>query len=106
VPSVTFIQPDGSSQTVEAPIGESVMKAAMKADVPGIVAECGGNCSCATCHAHVDEQWFGRLESAGDFEAAMLDGVIEQAPTSRLTCQIKMREDLDGMVVRVPASQY
>ena len=106
MPSVTFIQPDGSSQTVEAAVGDSVMKAAMKADVAGIVAECGGNCSCATCHGHIDPEWYGRLEAASPFEASMLDGVIDQAETSRLTCQIKMREDLDGMIVRVPQSQY
>jgi 2Fe-2S ferredoxin len=104
VPHLIFVQPDGSRQIVQAKVGESVMRAATNANVPGILAECGGNCSCATCHCAIDSAWFSRLEDPSALEEGLLDGVLERFETSRLTCQITMRDDLDGMVVHVPES--
>src|SRR5262245_25220521 len=101
-----FVLPDGTQQTVEAAIGKSVMHTARNADIHGIVADCGGNCSCATCHGIIDASWFPRLDPPGPLEDGILDGVLERERTSRLTCQIPMREEFDGMVVQVPKSQF
>ena len=105
MPKVTFIQSDGTSQTIEIPIGHSVMEGAVKHNISGIVAECGGACACATCHVHVDPDWVNKLAPAPDAEAAMLDFAIEPDATSRLSCQIKVSDAMDGLRVRVPASQ-
>jgi 2Fe-2S ferredoxin len=105
MPKITYIQPDGSSQTIEAELGSSVMETAIDNDVEGIVAECGGACSCATCHVYVDPAWAERLEQPDAQEDGMLDCVLDRQPTSRLSCQIEVTEELDGLVVRVPESQ-
>jgi 2Fe-2S ferredoxin len=105
MPKVTFIQPGGESQTVDVPAGESVMQAATGSLIKGIIGECGGCCSCATCHVYVDEPWFSRLLPADAMEQGMLEGAIEPGPRSRLSCQIEMSEQLDGLVVRIPAGQ-
>lgn len=103
---IVFIDPTGKEHTVEATPGESVMQAAVTAMVPGIEASCGGNCICATCHAHVDERWFAQLPSPDAIEASMLECTAAPQPTSRLTCQIKVSDALAGMVVRIAASQH
>lgn len=105
MPRVTFVQPGGAAQTVEAPAGKSVMEAAVGEMVNGIIGECGGCCSCATCHVHVDEAWFGKLEPKDQMEEAMLEGAVDPGPTSRLSCQVKLTDDLDGLVVRIPPGQ-
>jgi 2Fe-2S ferredoxin len=105
MPRITFIQADGTSVTVEAEISKSVMRTAMEAGVPGILADCGGNCSCATCHGIIDPKWVDSLDEAGELEAGMLEFVMERTPTSRLTCQILVGAGLDGLVVHVPQSQ-
>jgi ferredoxin, 2Fe-2S len=106
LPKITFIQPDGSEQTVEAPLGWSVMEAAVKALVPGIDADCGGACACATCHVYVDPAWTNRLPAKAEMEETMLDFAQVVAPNSRLSCQIRVTSELDGLVVRVPVDQH
>lgn len=106
MPKIIFVQPDGSQQTVQAEVGQSVMEAATANLVRGIVADCGGGCSCATCHVYVDPGWSARLQPADDIEQAMLEGAIEPDERSRLSCQLRMTEALDGLVLHVPAAQF
>ena len=106
MPKITFIQPDGAKQTVEIPLGWSVMEGAVRTNVLGIDADCGGACACATCHVHVEPEWQDKLPEKSEMEEAMLDFAIEQAPDSRLSCQLRVTSDLDGLVVRVPPSQH
>jgi ferredoxin, 2Fe-2S len=106
LPKITFIQPDGSQQTVEAPIGWSVMEAAVKALVPGIDADCGGACACATCHVYVDPAWLAALPPKAEMEETMLDFAQAAAPNSRLSCQVRVTSELDGLIVRVPVAQH
>ena len=105
MPKITFIQPSGEEKVVDAPVGRSVMEAATGDMIPGIIGECGGSCSCATCHVYVDEAWFNRLPASDEMEQAMLEGAVEPGPLSRLSCQIKVTEEIDGLVVRIPAGQ-
>ncbi len=105
MPKVFFEQPDGELQVVNADLGQSLMEAATAAMVSGIVAECGGSCSCGTCHVYVDAGWFDRLPKPGPIEMAMLEGTFEPTPLSRLSCQVKVTEDMDGLVLRVPSRQ-
>ncbi len=101
MPTVTFIQPDGSRQDVEAEVGYSVMEAATLNSIPGIEAECGGACSCATCHVHVDAAWLGKLPEMEPMEDAMLDAANDREPSSRLSCQLQVTEALDGLTLTV-----
>ena len=103
---ITFIQPDGSSQVVDAEEGMTVMEAAKKNAVPGIEAECGGACACATCHVYVDEAWREKTGAPSEMEEDMLDFAFEVREESRLSCQIKVSPDLDGLIVRVPDKQF
>src|SRR5437762_4817439 len=105
MPKITYIEHDGTAHTVEAEIGATVMETALKGGVPGIVAECGGSCTCATCMVHVDDAWFDRLGNRSEEEEEMLDSAFDVKPTSRLSCQIRVTEELDGLVVRTPAYQ-
>lgn len=103
---ITFTQLDGTEQTVDAENGMTVMEAAIKNMVPGIDADCGGACACATCHVYVDENW---LEAAGEreeMEEDMLDFAFDVRDNSRLSCQIKVSDDLDGLKVTVPEKQF
>jgi 2Fe-2S ferredoxin len=103
---VVFVRPDGTEQEAEAAAGQSLMQVARANLVPGVVAECGGELSCATCHVYVDEAWAASLPARSDDEVAMLD-VTSEEPTewSRLSCQIEFQPDLDGIVVTVPRTQ-
>ena len=101
MPTVTFVQPDGTRQDVEAEIGYSVMEAAILNGIRGIEAECGGACSCATCHVHVDPDWLAKLPEMEPMEDAMLDAANDRQPNSRLSCQLEVTEDYDGLVVTV-----
>jgi 2Fe-2S ferredoxin len=103
---ITFIQPDGTSQIVDATPGLTVMEAAKLNNVAGIEAECGGACACATCHVYVDAGWRDRTGKAEDMEEDMLDFAFDVREESRLACQIKVTPELDGLVVRVPAKQF
>ncbi|MHC9293379.1 2Fe-2S iron-sulfur cluster-binding protein [Mycobacterium sp. LTG2003] len=106
MPKVVFITLDGASRIVDAHAGESVMAAAVRNGIPGIIGECGGNCSCATCHVYVDDEFVTAVGTAGDMEDDLLDlGVADRRVGSRLSCQIQLTEDLDGLTVRVPEGQ-
>ena len=102
---ITYVDVNGRKRVVEVASGLSVMQGAVENNVLGIIAECGGACSCATCHVYVDEAWTGRVDKKGEAEEAMLDAVCDLQPSSRLSCQIRVTEDLDGLVVRIPAKQ-
>lgn len=102
---VVFIGHTGSTYEVEVPAGKSLMQAALDNSVPGILGDCGGSCSCATCHGFVDERWLGQLPPKSETEVFMLEAVPELQENSRLCCQIKMKPELDGIVVRLPAEQ-
>lgn len=106
MPKITYIAFDGEQTTIDAKEGMSVMQSAVNNGVDGIVAECGGACSCATCHVYVDEEWSGKLPEAQAMEKEMLDFVMSPQPNSRLSCQIKVTAELDGLVVNTPESQY
>lgn len=103
---ITFIQPDGAQDVVDAEPGMTVMEAAKQNDVAGIEAECGGSCACATCHVYVDEAWRDKAGQAENMEEDMLDFAFDVRPESRLSCQIRVTPDLDGLIVRVPAKQF
>lgn len=103
---VTFIQFSGDENTVEVENGTTVMNAAIDNLIPGIDADCGGECSCATCHVLITSDWQAKVGSASDQEDAMLDLNPDRQDNSRLSCQIKMSDELDGLVVQLPEFQY
>jgi 2Fe-2S ferredoxin len=105
MPKVTYVQPDGTASVVEAAVGSTVMETAIDNDIPGIIAECGGACSCATCHVYVDPEWLGRIPPPDSLENGMLDCALDRRDESRLSCQIRVTPALDGLVVRVPNEQ-
>lgn len=102
---ITYIEFNGKEHVLDVPQGLSVMQGAIENNVRGVIAECGGACSCATCHCYVDDAWVDKLGEKSDEEAAMLDAVCEPRPNSRLSCQIKVTESLDGLVVHLPEKQ-
>lgn len=106
MPRITFVEAGGAVHTIEADVGRSLMETAVQRGVPGIVAECGGSCACATCHVYVAEDWWLRVGEAGAMEQGMLECVPEPQPRSRLSCQVTLTAEMDGLVVHVPASQY
>src|SRR5262249_42414584 len=101
----TYIGPDGTTYKVEGELGSTVMETAIKNNVPGIEAECGGACACATCHVYIDDAWRERTGDPSPMEEDMLDFGYDVRPSSRLSCQIKVTDELDGLVVRVPERQ-
>ena len=101
MPKITYVTSDGTRKDVDVENGYSVMEGAVNNNIDGIVAECGGACACATCHAYVDEAWLNRLPAMDDMEDAMLDSAMERRPNSRLSCQIEVTAELDGLVVTV-----
>ena len=105
MPNITYIGPDGTSRTVEAEIGSTVMESAIRQGIPGIEAECGGACACATCHVYVDEAWTAIVGEPSPMEEDMLDFGYDVRSNSRLSCQIKVTAELDGLVVRTPERQ-
>jgi 2Fe-2S ferredoxin len=105
MPQITFVEHDGTQHTVEAEIGSTVMETALRNDIAGIVAECGGSCTCATCLVHVDDAWSATVGKPYPEEDQMLDAAFEVKPTSRLSCQIKVTEALDGLIVHTPSYQ-
>src|SRR5918998_6783526 len=103
MPKITYIHPDGAREELEIAEGTSVMQGATSNGIDGIVAECGGNCMCATCHVYVEPSQLALLPAMSDDEDALLDGAAaERRPNSRLSCQIKVEPSLDGLVVEVP----
>jgi len=105
MPKITFIDAAGTSREVESKAGESVMEAAVKNMIPGIDADCGGACACATCHVYVAEGWTDKLKAKDDMEDSMLDFAEDVQDNSRLSCQILMSDELDGLVVSTPEAQ-
>jgi ferredoxin, 2Fe-2S len=103
--SITYKDSEGGSRTVEAQVGSTVMETALREGVPGIEAECGGACACATCHVYVDPEWMVVVGKPELLEEDMLDFAFEVRPTSRLSCQIKVTEALNGLVVTTPPRQ-
>jgi ferredoxin, 2Fe-2S len=103
---ITYIEPGGARHVVEVQPGLSVMEGAVQNGVPGIPAICGGSCACATCHIYVDEAWRSRVGPRTELEESMLEMADDVQPNSRLGCQIKLTEKLDGLVVRIPNGAY
>ena len=102
---ITYIEFDGTPHEVDVPTGLSVMEGAIDNNIEGIEAECGGMCSCATCHVYVDPAWFEATGSPEDIEQGMLDSALDLQETSRLSCQIEVSDELDGLIVRLPELQ-
>jgi 2Fe-2S ferredoxin len=105
MPKVIYITPGGERHEVILENGYSVMEGAINNNIDGIVAECGGACACATCHSYIDEAWLDKLPAMDDMEDSMLEAAYERKPNSRLTCQIEMNDDLDGLIVHVAENE-
>ena len=105
MPKITYINSDASSQTINVENGLTVMEGAVQNDIPGIDADCGGGMACATCHVYVTEDWFDKLPKKEDGEEDMLDMAFEPKTNSRLSCQIIVSNDLDGLEVNIPSKQ-
>ncbi|MFC7050916.1 2Fe-2S iron-sulfur cluster-binding protein [Emcibacter nanhaiensis] len=104
MPKVIFIEQSGKAHVVEASENSSAMNVAVENDVPGIEGDCGGNCACGTCHVHVDPVWLDKVGKPDDAELSMLDFATDVRENSRLSCQIKMTADLDGLILHLPES--
>jgi|TARA_Y100000310_G_scaffold57880_1_gene53036 2Fe-2S ferredoxin len=105
MPKITYIEHNGKSHTIDVAKELSVMEAAIQNNIPGIEADCGGACACATCHVYVDEKWFNKLKKKEEAEQDMLDMAFEPNSYSRLSCQLTVTDELDGMVVKMPSKQ-
>ena len=103
---ITYIEFDGTEHIVEAENGETVMESAIQNSVPGIDADCGGACACATCHVYVDKKWVDKAGKSEPMEQDMLDFAFEVSDQSRLSCQIKVSDELNGLIVRLPEKQF
>jgi 2Fe-2S ferredoxin len=106
MPKITYVDHNGIARTVEVKNGASVMEGAVHNSVPGIDADCGGACACATCHVYVDENWLSKLPERSELEASMVESACAVQANSRLSCQIRVSEELDGLIVTTPASQH
>ena len=105
MPKITYIEPNETARTLDAEVGSTVMEVAIQNGISGIEAECGGACACATCHVYVDEAWREKTGEPSPMEEDMLDFGYDVRPSSRLSCQIKVTDAIDGLVVRVPERQ-
>ena len=105
MPKIVFNEPGGARREIAAPAGITLMEAARQLGIAGVVAQCGGACACATCHVYIDPAWLGKLEPREDMEEGMLEIAWEPRGNSRLSCQIHVTADLDGLVVTVPQRQ-
>jgi 2Fe-2S ferredoxin len=103
--TVIYVHSNNVRQEARARVGDSLMETAITANIPGIEAICGGSCACGTCHVHVDEPWVARLDPPTHPELELLSSSEHKQPNSRLSCQVRASESLDGIVVRIPASQ-
>jgi len=106
MPTITFISHLGQSHEVIAVSGNSLMETAVDNGVVAVVADCGGACSCATCHVYIDPNWYAQLPEPDEFEQELLEFAIDLQANSRLSCQVEITEEMDGMVVHTPESQY
>jgi len=105
MPKIVFIEPGGARREIDAPVGITLMEVARQHGVRGIVAQCGGACACATCHVYIDPAWSAKLEPREDMEEGMLETAWEPKQNSRLSCQVHVTAELDGMQVTVPRQQ-
>ena len=105
MPKITYIENSGQSKTVEIENGLSLMEGAIQNNIPGIDADCGGSMACATCHVYVEEKWLDKIPKAEDGEVDMIDMAYEPKSNSRLSCQIIINDELDGLVVKTPLKQ-
>ncbi|MGC6512533.1 MAG: 2Fe-2S iron-sulfur cluster-binding protein [Parvibaculales bacterium] len=106
MPKITFVEQDGTEHSHDGDVGMTVMEVAIKNSVPGIDADCGGACACATCHVYVDAAWTEKVGGPIDMEEDMLDFAFEVQDNSRLSCQIKVTDELDGLKLSLPAQQF
>ena len=105
MPKITYINSSGNSKTIDVANGLSVMEGAIQNNIPGIDADCGGGMACATCHVYVKEEWLNKLDKPEDAEQDMIDMAFEPKKNSRLSCQLIVSEELDGLVVTTPSKQ-
>ena len=105
MPKITYIEHNGKSHTLDVENGLTVMEGAIQNNIPGIDADCGGGCACATCHVYVDEKWSAKIPKKESAEQDMLDVAFEPNKFSRLSCQISITDELDGLVVKMPSKQ-
>jgi len=105
MPKITYVEHGGSEHVVEVSTGLTVMEGARDNNIPGIDADCGGACACSTCHVYVDEMWREKVGQASEMEEDMLDFAFDVREGSRLSCQIKMNNDLDGVIIHLPSRQ-
>jgi 2Fe-2S ferredoxin len=103
---ITYVAHDGVEHKVDVPLGWSVMEGAVRQRVPGIDADCGGACACATCHVYVDPAWGAALPPKSEMEETMLDFALARKPESRLSCQLRATSDMEGLILRLPVSQH
>ncbi len=106
MPKIIYLTPAGKRHEVEVDTGYTIMEGAINNDIDGIVAECGGACACATCHSYIDEAWVEKLPAMDDMEDSMLDAAFERKENSRLTCQIEVTDEMEGLVVHVAENDY
>ena len=103
---ITYVDHDGTKHLTDVQSGLSLMEGAVKNNISGIAADCGGACACATCHVYVDESWRERIGPSSSLEDSMLEFAQNSRPSSRLSCQVKITDEMDGLVVHLPESQY
>ena len=106
MPKIIYVSKQGEKTEVIVDNGYTVMEGAVNNDIDGMPAECGGACACATCHAYIDESWFSKIEEMDDMEDSMLDAAFERKDNSRLTCQIEVNDDMDGLIVHIAENEY
>lgn len=106
MPMVTFIDSEKTEHQIDVLNGDSLMQASLDNGLPSIMGDCGGACACATCHVYIDESWYEKVGAPSEAEVDMLAGVLDPGPTSRLSCQIFMNDELEGLVVHLPESQF
>ena len=106
MPKITYITHDNNTHTIDVQNGLTVMEGAVQNDIPGIDADCGGGMACATCHVYVNQDWIDKLKPKEDTEEDMLDFAFEVKENSRLSCQISITDDLDGLIVNLPEKQF
>jgi 2Fe-2S ferredoxin len=105
MPKITYIEHNGKSHEIEVANGLTVMEGAVQNNIPGIDADCGGSCACATCHVYIKDEWFDKISKKESAEEDMLDMAFEPEKMSRLSCQITVSDSLDGLVVKMPSKQ-
>jgi 2Fe-2S ferredoxin len=106
MPTIKFIEHSGTEHEIDIPSGLTIMEGATKNKIPGIDADCGGACACATCHVYIDNAWLEKIPQKEDGEEDMLDFAFEVKDNSRLSCQVTVNDDLDGLIINIPEKQF